>query len=70
MLVGFKWEYTVQYSFKPSGAQSAFIFGNSLKKMVNLIVYPELRHYTLYHGLAIYREVPFVNVTSVAEKTK
>ena len=25
---------------------------------------------SLYHGLAIYREVTFVNVTSVAENTK
>ena len=27
-------------------------------------------HWTLYHGLDIYREVTFVNVTSVAENTK
>ena len=27
------------------------------------------QHITLYHGLAIYREVTFVNVTSVAENT-
>ena len=30
----------------------------------------EPEHITLYHSLAIYREVTFVNVTSVAENTK
>ena len=28
------------------------------------------KQYTLYQGLAIYREVTFVNVTSVAENTE
>ena len=31
---------------------------------------PLVKHYSLYYGLAIYREVTFVNVTSVAENTE
>ena len=31
---------------------------------------PFVQYYSLYHGLAIYREVTFVNATSVAENSE
>ena len=34
---------------------------------VELGAAPLVQHYSLYHGLAIYREATFVAVTSVAE---
>ena len=37
---------------------------------IELGAVPLVQHYSLHHGLAIYREVTFVNVTSVAENTE
>ena len=40
------------------------------KRPWNILLGNYVGHYPLYQGLAIYREVTFVNVTSVAENTE